>query len=94
MPQYKLYYFDLKGRAEVIRMLFAIAGQKYEDIRFTLDKWPEYKAKAPFGQCPYLEVIDGENTLLLAQSAAISNFLTLKMFHRLCELFIDYIACL
>lgn len=73
MADYKLYYFDLKGRAEIIRLLFAAAGQKYEDIRFPKEKWPEYKPKAPFGQCPFLEVTEGTNTLVLAQSISISN---------------------
>ena len=75
MAEYKLYYFDLKGRAEIIRLLFAAAEKKYEDIRYPKEKWPEYKPKAPFGQCPFLEVIEGSNTLVLSQSIAISNFI-------------------
>ena len=43
MPEYKLYYFQSKGRAEVIRYIFAQAGQKYEDIRLNGDKWGELK---------------------------------------------------
>lgn len=74
MADYKLYYFDKKGRTEIIRLLFAAAEQKYEDIRFTKEKWPEYKPKAPFGQCPFLEVTKGDNTLVLAQSISISKF--------------------
>lgn len=74
MPEYKLYYFNFKGRAETIRLLFAAAGQKYEDIRFEHDNWPEFKAKSPFGECPYLEVVDGSNVVLrLGQSITIGT---------------------
>ena len=47
---YKLYYFDARGRAEISRFIFAYAGQDYEDVRFSKDDWPKYKASAPFGQ--------------------------------------------
>jgi len=39
MSAYKLYYFNGKGRAETIRIIFAQAGVKYEDIRFTGEEW-------------------------------------------------------
>jgi len=49
MSTYKLYYFDPQGtaeaRAEPIRVLFAQAGVKYKDIRFTQGEWvSKYKA--------------------------------------------------
>jgi glutathione S-transferase len=37
MSTYKLYYFNGRGRAEVSRLIFAAAGQKYEDIRYERD---------------------------------------------------------
>ena len=43
MSNYKLYYFNAKGRAEVTRWLFAIADVKYDDIRLTGEKWQEFK---------------------------------------------------
>ncbi|CAL1548220.1 unnamed protein product [Lymnaea stagnalis] len=67
----KLYYFDIRGRGEVARLILAAAGKRFEDIRFTLDDWPEYKKKAPYGQAPLLEV-DG---VIFAQSLAINAFL-------------------
>lgn len=79
MTEYKLFYFNLRGRCEIIRLLFYAAGQKFEDVRFSRDNWPEYKAKAPFGQCPYLEIKEGPNTFVLAQSIAISNTLLKKI---------------
>jgi len=74
MPQYKLTYFDLRARAEVSRLLFAVAGVKYEDIRVERSRWPDLKPSTPFGQMPLLEV-DG---VKLCQSKAISRFLALK----------------
>lgn len=42
-PTYKLRYFNVKGRAESVRTLFAYGGIEYEDIRFTKEEWPEIK---------------------------------------------------
>ena len=44
MPEYKLVYFNYKGRAEMTRMIFAAAGVKYEDCRLTRQKYQELKA--------------------------------------------------
>ena len=43
MPNYKLTYFNGRGRAEVIRLLFEVAGVKYEDVRIEREAWPELK---------------------------------------------------
>ncbi|CAF1149788.1 unnamed protein product [Adineta steineri] len=76
MPSYKLYYFNGRGRAEVARLIFAAAGEKYEDVRYERDQWPAHKAEMPLGQMPVLEV-DG---VKLPQSLAIARFLA-KQFH-------------
>ena len=36
---YRLTYFTLAGRAEVMRQLFACAGQVYEDRRLEWEQW-------------------------------------------------------
>ncbi|RUS85789.1 hypothetical protein EGW08_006418, partial [Elysia chlorotica] len=71
MPSYKLNYFDARGRGEVIRLVFAAAGQEFEDNRVSREDWPALKPKTPFGQMPALEV-DGE---MIAQTGAICNYL-------------------
>jgi glutathione S-transferase len=43
MPNYKLYYFPIRGRGEIIRLLFAAAGQDYEEITITFEEWPKKK---------------------------------------------------
>ena len=41
---YKLTYFEARGLAEPIRMIFALAGVKFDDIRLCDDDWEELKA--------------------------------------------------
>lgn len=71
MPTYKLHYFDGRGRAELSRLIFAAAGQQYEDIRYPDESWALQKAGFHFGVLPVLEV-DGER---IGQSAAIAHYL-------------------
>jgi glutathione S-transferase len=71
MSTYKLYYFNGRGRAEVSRLIFAVAGQKYEDVRYEREEWPAHKSETPLGQIPVLEV-DG---VKLPQSFSIARFL-------------------
>ncbi|XP_002731493.1 S-crystallin SL11-like [Saccoglossus kowalevskii] len=73
MPNYKLHYFDIRGRAEPCRLILAAAEVDYEDIRIPIKNWPEEKAsgKYPLGQLPCMEV----NGVMLAQSRAIARFL-------------------
>ena len=42
MPCYKLSYFDIRGRAEIIRLIFAQAGVEYEDNRIGQNEWREH----------------------------------------------------
>jgi glutathione S-transferase len=71
---YKLTYFNGRGRAELIRLVFAVAGVKYEDVRLEREQWPTIKPTTPFGQVPILEVDD----VKLCQSIAIARYLARK----------------
>lgn len=71
MPNYKLIYFNGKGRAEIARFIFAHTGVQYEDVRVTGDEFGKMKPTLPAGCLPILE-IDGEQ---LAGSGVIARFL-------------------
>jgi glutathione S-transferase len=79
---YKLIYFNLKGRAEVIRLLFALGGQEFEEEQIpmsaTFAEWLERKPKMLLQVAPQLEITENGNTTILAQSAAIERFLARK----------------
>ena len=43
MPNYTLYYFNGRGRAEILRMMFAAAAVQYTDKRFEFSEWDKIK---------------------------------------------------
>ncbi|XP_065843535.1 glutathione S-transferase 1-like [Oscarella lobularis] len=70
-PRYKFIYFDMKGRGELTRLIFAQGRIEYDDYRITRERWlTEFKSKMPFQQIPVLE-FDGH---VLAQSQAIAAY--------------------
>ncbi|XP_022092782.1 hematopoietic prostaglandin D synthase-like [Acanthaster planci] len=74
MTNYKLVYFNGRGRAESIRYIFKLAGVKFEDQRFEMNEWPALKPTIPTFQLPMLE-IDGKRIL---QSKSIIMHLARK----------------
>ena len=49
-----------------------LSGAEFEDIRFTREEWTsKYKAKAPTGTAPFLELEDGT---CIGQSSAIERY--------------------
>ena len=48
MAEYKLTYFKARGRAEICRLLFAVAGVPFKDNRIGI-QWICLKNKTPFG---------------------------------------------
>jgi glutathione S-transferase len=63
----RLTYFDIRGRAEPIRLLLADHGVDYDDIRVTPREFQAIKHRTPFGQLPIWE----ESGHLIAQSRVI-----------------------
>lgn len=93
---YKLYYFNMRGRAEPARFLFHLAGVAYEDVRIERDDWPKHKEGTHFHTHsmmitalyePCSEMPWGQVPVLevdgkkMGQSAAIYQFLA-KQFGR------------
>lgn len=86
----KLTYFNGRGLAETSRVLFAIAGQGYEDFRYPIQvlDWATFKMERPefdadkqsgklwksLDKLPFLEV-DGE---VVFQSKAIERYLATR----------------
>ncbi|XP_020864075.1 hematopoietic prostaglandin D synthase isoform X2 [Phascolarctos cinereus] len=62
MPHYKLIYFNMRGRAEIIRYLFAYLDIPYEDHRISQDDWPAVKqslaGKTELERCQVDAIID------------------------------------
>lgn len=73
----KLMYFDIKGKAEGIRLALAYAGLPFEDYRFQ-DR-AEFMEKKQSGELPYGQVpalfVDGQ---VLVQTNAILRFIGKK----------------
>lgn len=60
---YKLIYFNIRGRGEVTRYLFAQAGVSYTDERVENKDWPALKPVTQYGFLPILELNGGEHSI-------------------------------
>ena len=56
---YAVLYFDLRGRAEPIRLLLAAEGAAFDDQVVVREEWARQKATLPLGQVPVLTETDG-----------------------------------
>merc|ERR1712168_176162 len=74
MSNYKISYFNIRGRAECARLILHINDVKFEDNRIPMSEWPKFKPTFVFQQLPVLEV-DGHQ---ISQSDAISRFLAIR----------------
>jgi glutathione S-transferase len=66
-----LTYFDVRGRAEVVRLILEETATAYREKRVQMDEWPKLKPSLPFGQLPTYE----EGDLLIVHSHAIYRHL-------------------
>jgi len=87
MSTYKLCYFNVRGLAETTRILFHLAGQPYEDFRYSIDlsnfSKPEYDADKQAGEfvvamdrVPLLVV---DKQFALGQSKSIERYVAKKL---------------
>ena len=44
MSGYRLYYFPIRGRGEIVRWAFAVAKIDFEDVRLSEEEWAKEKA--------------------------------------------------
>uniref|UniRef100_A0A914Y259 glutathione transferase n=1 Tax=Panagrolaimus superbus TaxID=310955 RepID=A0A914Y259_9BILA len=75
MVHYKLTFFDQRGLAECIRLMFHYGGIEFEDNRISHTQWLKIKPTTKFGKMPILEV-DGHP---LCESLAICRYLAPKL---------------
>eukprot|EP01038_Epipyxis_sp_PR26KG_P015210 gene15210-20489_t len=70
----KLYYFDIPGKGEAIRLACAYSGLEFEDIRMDGAQFTGMKnqGKLPFGQLPVLEVDEKD---IIPQTASILRYI-------------------
>ena len=70
----RLTYFDVRGRAEVIRLILEEMGTPYRERRIQLSEWASLKPTFPFAQLPLYE----EGGLAIPHSHAIYRYLARK----------------
>lgn len=70
MPTYEVIYFNLKGRAESIRIMFHTAKADWKDTRVEFKDWPAMKPTTPLGAMPVVK-IDGD---MHCQSSALLRY--------------------
>ncbi len=64
----RIVYFDIRGRAEAIRLMFEELGVAYDELRLRSSaQWKAMKPDTPFGALPIYE----EGDLRFAQTQAI-----------------------
>lgn len=70
----RLTYFDVRGRAEVIRLILEETATPYTERRIQVSEWPSAKPTFPLGQVPLYE----EGELSIFHSHAIYRYLARK----------------
>ena len=71
MYKHKLTYFNMKGRAELIRWLLVLAHEPFEDIRVENEDWPSVMPSTPCGKLPVFEFYYEGKQYKTAESMAV-----------------------
>ncbi|MGH1469811.1 MAG: glutathione S-transferase family protein [Cellvibrionaceae bacterium] len=74
----KLTYFNIRGRAEIIRLILEETETPYIDEFVELEQWAALKPTLPLQQLPVYTYMDEEGHNLLFQSHAIYRHLARK----------------
>lgn len=77
MVEFMLNYFNVRGRGELIRLIFHMSGQKFEDVRIEPEEWSSHRSQFPLEQLPLLTIKRGDNQVTIGQSLTIGMFLNL-----------------
>merc|ERR1712142_139989 len=72
MPNYTLHYFNGRGRAEILRMMMNMAGQKFMDKRIEFNEWDKIRNDMPCMRLPILEMDGG---MRMPETMAIARYL-------------------
>ncbi|UQA62426.1 glutathione S-transferase family protein [Polyangium aurulentum] len=78
-PERELVYFDIRGRAEPIRLLLAYTRTPHVDRGIKREDWPAVKATVPLGQVPILIERSSEGEIVIPQSQAILRHLAREL---------------
>nr|QVK45613.1 glutathione S transferase [Brachionus paranguensis] len=73
--RFRLMYSEDRGKADLIKLLFAYSNQVYEDFKIKPAEWNYYKSYTPFEQLPVLIV---DEKIQIAQATTIARFLAKK----------------
>lgn len=75
MVDTKLVYFNLRGKAEIVRWVLAVAGVEYEDYRMKPGEWTKLKPGSPMGQVPTMTINGQEycQSMAMARYYAVTN---------------------
>ncbi|CAH1784059.1 unnamed protein product [Owenia fusiformis] len=73
--KFKLTYFSVRARGELIRLLFHYAGKEFEDVRVEFAEWPALQPNTPYLSLPILE----HGGVVVGQSTSIARYVAKEL---------------
>lgn len=77
MARFKVFYFPIRGRAEVLKLICVAGGAEFEMVDVNYEAMKVDRGLYPFGQCPAMTDVD--EGVHLAQSNAIVRYLARRL---------------